>query len=110
MQLAFVYAPVDQLAPAVAFYRDTLGWSEAWREGDHTVAFAMPGTEVQLMVSVDDGPAGPMFLVDDVREHLTANPGIPFTTVPTDIPDGTIAITQDPAGNPIYLLDQASTG
>ena len=107
MQLTFIYAPVEDLAAAVAFYRDVLGFSEAWREGDTTVAFAIPGTEVQLMVSVDDAPGGPMYLVDDVAGHLAANPDLPVTMGPVEIPDGAIASMQDPGGNTIYLLDQS---
>ena len=43
-KVEFLYLPVPELAPALAFYRDKLGWTEGWREGDHTVSLAMPGS------------------------------------------------------------------
>jgi predicted enzyme related to lactoylglutathione lyase len=107
MRLAFHYAPVTELQPTLDFYRDALGWSEAWREGDHTVAFAIPDSDVQIMVSVDDAPAGPMYLVDDVEAWLAANAGIPVLAPRSEIPDGSVALLADPAGNPIYVFDQA---
>lgn len=44
MQLTFMYQSVDDLPAALAFYRDALGFQEAWREGDSTVAFELPGS------------------------------------------------------------------
>ena len=49
--VGFFYMPVPELAPALAFYRDTLGWTEGWREGDHTVTLEMPGVTAQLTSS-----------------------------------------------------------
>jgi len=106
MKLTFMYAPVSELAPALAFYRDTLGLAEAWREGDHTVAFALPDSDVQIMVSVDTDPAGPMFLVDDVAAYLAAHPDLTITVPHAEIPDGSVAGFTDPAGTTIYVLDQ----
>ena len=106
MKLTFMYAPTTDLASSLAFYRDTLGLEEAWREGEETVVLALPDTEVQLMVSVDDGPGGPIYLVDDVRAFLAEHPGI--DAEPMDIPDGTMASFTDPAGNSISVLDQKS--
>jgi predicted enzyme related to lactoylglutathione lyase len=107
VKLTFIYAPVKDLAPALTFYRDTLGWSEAWREGADTVAFKLPGTDLQIMVArVDDEPAGPMFQVDRVDEFL-ARPGLTVTMPPREIPDGTVAGIQDPSGNTLYVFDQA---
>jgi hypothetical protein len=58
VKLTFLYQSVDDLDAALAFYRDVLGLAEAWREGDTTVAFELPGSPVQLMVDVrpDDHP------------------------------------------------------
>ena len=50
MKLEFWYAPVTDLSAALALYRDTLGWEEAWREGELTASLVLPGTEVQLML------------------------------------------------------------
>ncbi len=104
MKLTFIYAPTTDLAASLTYYRDVLGLDEAWREGEETVVFALPDSDVQLMVSVDDGPGGPIYLVDDVRAFLAAHPAI--DTEPIDIPDGTMASFSDPAGNTISVLDQ----
>lgn len=108
MKLAFLYAPVSDLAAGAAFYRDVLGWDEAWREGDHTIAFATPDSEVQVMVSVDTDPAGPMYLVDSVDDYLATHPALAAATAVQDIPDGKVALLADPAGNAFYVLDQSA--
>jgi catechol 2,3-dioxygenase-like lactoylglutathione lyase family enzyme len=51
MKLRCICAPVPELATALPFYRDTLGFTEAWREGSDTVAFELPGGDVQVMVT-----------------------------------------------------------
>ena len=108
MKLTFVFAPVTDLTSALTFYRDTLGWSEAWREGDDTVAFALPDSGVQVMVSREvDQPVGPMYQVDSVADFLAGKPGLRVTVEPRDIPDGTVAGFQDPGGNTLYVFDQA---
>lgn len=105
MQLAFLYQPVPELEPALAFYRDELGLDEAWREGDDTVAFALPGGEVQFMVSTIQDPAGPMFLVDSVADWIAAHPEV--TVVKRfDIPGGSVASLTAVGGNAFYVLDQ----
>ena len=107
MKLAFVYAPVADLDQGAAFYRDTLGWSEAWRDGDDTVAFAIPGGDVQVMVSTTPQQAGPMYLVDRVADFLAAHPDLPVVVPVFAIPDGVVAGVTDPAGNVLYVFDQA---
>jgi predicted enzyme related to lactoylglutathione lyase len=109
MKLTFIYAPVAELAPSLAFYRDTLGWSEAWREGADTVAFQVPDTPgVQVMVTVrqDDQPPGPMYRVDSVAEFLAATPSLTVTMSPREIPGGVVAAIVDPAGNTLFVFDQ----
>lgn len=106
MKLTFIFAPVTDLASAIVHYRDTLGLEESWREGDHTVAFQLPDSDVQIMVSVDDGPAGPMYLVDDVAAFIAANPELEVAIPLSEIPDGSVAGFTDPAGNLMYVLDQ----
>lgn len=107
MKLTFVYAPVPELAPALAYYRDTLGLDEAWREGDDTVAFVLPDSDVQIMVSVDTDPAGPMYLVDDAAAWVAAHPELTPESEVIDIPDGAVVRYADPAGNAFYVFDQA---
>jgi predicted enzyme related to lactoylglutathione lyase len=106
MKLTFIYAPVADLNAAIAHYRDVLGLDESWREGDHTVAFQLPDTDVQIMVSVDEGAAGPMYLVDDVAAFIEAHPKLEVAIPHTEIPDGHRAGFVDPAGNLMYVLDQ----
>jgi len=48
---SFLILPVHDLKSALAFYRDQPGLLEAWREGERTVAFQLPNTEVQLLIS-----------------------------------------------------------
>jgi predicted enzyme related to lactoylglutathione lyase len=107
VKLTFIYAPADDLDRTVAFYRDTLGWVEAWRDGDDTVAFHIPGSEAQVMVSTTQQPAGLMLLVDRVDEFLRRTEGLVVTVEPFEIPDGTVAGFDDPSGNTIYVFDQA---
>ena len=107
MQLRFLYVPVADLASAIAFYRDELGWSEAWREGDDTVAFVVPDSPVQVMVSTDAGSAGPMYEVDDLEAYLAAHPSVSRRGVPFEIPDGHVIELEGPGGNAFHVFDQA---
>ena len=34
MKLVFLYHPVTNIKEAVSYYKETLGYEEAWREGD----------------------------------------------------------------------------
>ncbi|OSC40338.1 VOC family protein [Mycobacterium decipiens] len=110
--LGFLYLPVPELGSALAFYRDTLGWTEAWREGDHTVALALPGTEVQLMVDVDTeriGRPGPMLVVDDARAWIAKRSHeLAVWLEPIEIPGGWWAGFEDLHGNAVYVLDQST--
>lgn len=107
MKLTFIHTPVDDLQAALPFYRDVLGWSEAWREGEDTVAFALPGSDVQVMLVADtEDPPGPMYLVDSVDVFLASTRGLTVTMQPREIPDGVVAGLQDPAGNTLFVFDQ----
>jgi predicted enzyme related to lactoylglutathione lyase len=110
--LDFVYRPVPDLQTALAFYRDTLGWEEGWREGDGTATVKFPNSEVQLMLDVDaQGTAqpGPVLSVDDVRQWLADRGGtIKIGLEPAEIPGGWWAAVEDPFGNFLYVLDQST--
>ena len=108
MELRFIYVPVSELKPTLAFYRDALGWSEAWREGEDTVAFRVPDSPVQVMVAVvsTKEPAGPMYQVPNLAQFLAEHPQMPVVVAQRDIPDGHVIGVTDPAGNVIYLFDQ----
>jgi hypothetical protein len=51
----------------MSFYRDKLGLEESWREGEGTVGFKVPGTDIELMLDVYEEGApdttGPMFVI-----------------------------------------------
>jgi predicted enzyme related to lactoylglutathione lyase len=111
MKLLFLYHPVTDLQKALAFYRDELGWDEAWREGDTTIAMQVPGSELQVMLDVADSSAeGPalgssgFYEVDDVDAFLTAHSGITPVEGPTDLPPIRYASFRDPAGNAFRLF------
>jgi catechol 2,3-dioxygenase-like lactoylglutathione lyase family enzyme len=111
VQLAFSYVPTADMPAALTFYRDTLGFSEAWREGTQTVAFEIPGTDVQLMVDhvADAGRPGPVFLVDSLLDyHRQHADDLTWVEAPAEIPGGYWGVAADPAGNPIYVMDQST--
>ena len=76
MKLEFLFVPTSDLNASLALYRDGLGFTEVWREGDATVALALPGTDVQLMLDANDpdAPVGPLFVVDSVEAFHAARP------------------------------------
>jgi catechol 2,3-dioxygenase-like lactoylglutathione lyase family enzyme len=112
MQLLFSYLPAKDLPAALALYRDTLGLDELWREGDATVAFAVPGTDVALMVdgAAEDGwGPGPMFLVPSVVDFWAARgDALDVAIEPVEIPGGMISAFRDPGGNFVYVMDQST--
>lgn len=113
MNLTFAYLPVQNMAAALGFYRDLLGFQEAWREGATTVSLTLPGTEVQLMIDevVEPSSPGPAFLVDSVQDfYVERRSELAFTGNPEEIPGGYWAAFDDPAGNRIYVLDQSTAG
>jgi catechol 2,3-dioxygenase-like lactoylglutathione lyase family enzyme len=108
MQLAFLCHPVKNLKESLVFYREVLGFEEAWREGEHTVALKLPGTEVQLMIEDDDEgfSTGGIFIVDSVDEFYESNKEqLTFVKYPCDIPPGRYAIFQDSSENPMRIID-----
>src|SRR5918997_2133649 len=91
-QLAFLFLPVPDLQKALAFYRDTLGWKEAWREGDTTASLELPGVDTQLMLDAtpdDTLRPGPVLLVDDVRAYYEERKDeLRFVREIEDVPGG----------------------
>ena len=82
-----------------------------WREGDATVALALPGSEVQLMLDSHDPDAqmGPLFVVDSVEAFHASRPdGLVVIEAPGEIPGGFMATYQDPGGAILYVMDQAT--
>lgn len=110
MQLTFLYTPVTDLEAAAAFYRDELGWEEAWREGDSTIAFTAGEGQVQVMLDTDGWPAGPMFLVPDVDAWVAEHADLESRVPRTAIPGGAVAGFLDPAGNAFYVFEMVDEG
>ncbi|MDZ5472726.1 VOC family protein [Bacillus sp. 31A1R] len=110
MKLIFLFYPVKNLKESLAFYREKMGFEEAWREGEHTAALYLPGTDVRLMledeVENEGLPAGGVFLVDSVNRYYEENQNeLNFIKQPVDIPPGRFAIFKDNSGNVIRILD-----
>lgn len=111
MKLEFLFVPTSDMKASLALYRDSLGFTELWREGDATVALALPGTEVQLMLDAHDpeAPVGPLFIVDSVETFHTGRPeALAVVEAPSEIPGGFLATYQDPGGASIYVMDQST--
>lgn len=109
MRIHYLYHPVSDLEASVAFYRDVLGWDEAWRMGEVTAAMAIPHSELTVMLdAVDDenGPSG-FFEVDDVDAFYAENRDrIDFESPPADVPPVRYLAFRDPGGNLIRLFSQ----
>lgn len=110
MKLTYLYVAVDDIVAALPFYRDTMGLDEAWREGEGTVAFVLPGTDVQLMLDrrVDDGAqwaSGPMYLVDDLDAWVADHPDVPRLGEPVTAPQVRILAFTDPGGNAFHVFE-----
>lgn len=111
MKLEFLVIPTTDLAASLSFYRDGLGCTEVWREGESTVALTMPGTEVQIMLDATDptAPVGPLFVVDDLAAfHAGRAPSLAELAAPSEIPGGFLATYQDPGGAVIHVMDQST--
>jgi catechol 2,3-dioxygenase-like lactoylglutathione lyase family enzyme len=111
VKLEFLFVPTSDLNASLALYRDSLGFTEVWREGDTTVALSLPGADVQVMLDANDptAPVGPLFVVDSV-EAFHAGPAASLTVLqePGEIPGGFLATYQDPGGATIYVMDQST--
>lgn len=79
MKLEFLFVPTSDLAASLRVYRDVLGFTELWREGETTVALAQPGSDVQIMLDANEpeAPVTPLFVVDSAREFHALGAGRP---------------------------------
>ena len=109
MKLEFLYAPVARIDEALALYRDGLGLTEAWREGENTVALTLPDSDVKLMLDAEAPAAkpGPLFVVDSVAAFRSEHPG-PAYEENLEIPGGWLTSFSDPWENVVYLMDQST--
>jgi catechol 2,3-dioxygenase-like lactoylglutathione lyase family enzyme len=111
MKLEFLLVPTSDLTASLALYRDTLGFTEVWREGDATVALTLPGTDVQVMLDANDpaAPVGPLFVVESVEAFHSARPdALAVVSEPAEIPGGYLATYRDAGGAVIYVMDQTT--
>lgn len=111
MKLEFLFIPTSDLTASLTLYRDTLGFTELWREGEATVALALPGSDVQLMLDANDpeAPVGPLFVVESVEAFHASRPeSLIVVEGPSEIPGGFLATYQDPGGSTIYVMDQST--
>jgi catechol 2,3-dioxygenase-like lactoylglutathione lyase family enzyme len=111
VKLEFLFVSTSDLNASLALYRDGLGFTEVWREGDETVALALPGTEVQLMLDAHDpdAPIGPVFVVDSLAAfHGTRPETLAVVEEPSEIPGGFNATYREPGGATIYVMDQST--
>jgi hypothetical protein len=109
MKLEFLYAPVQKIDEALAVYRDGLGLSEAWREGENTVTLNLPDSDVKLMLDAEAPAAkpGPLFVVDSVVTFQAEHPTLSYEDN-LEIPGGWLTSFTDPWGNVVYLMDQST--
>ncbi|MGD9694266.1 MAG: VOC family protein [Thermoleophilia bacterium] len=111
MKLEFLLVPTSDLGASLAVYRDGLGFTEMWREGDATVALALPGTDVQIMLDANDpeAPPGPLFVVDSVEAFHAARPeALAVVGEVSEIPGGFMAAYREPGGATVYVIDQST--
>ena len=111
MKLEFLLVPTSDLNASLALYRDTLGFTEVWREGEATVALTLPNSDVQVMLDANDpeAPVGPLFVVDSVKAFHAARPEtLAVVEEPSEIPGGFLATYQEPGGATIYVMDQST--
>jgi len=113
MELTYLYHPVKDIAKAVAFYRDVLGWDEAWRMGDDTAAMQIPNSAVMVMLAIDADPSARssgFFGIDDLDAFYRDNRDrIEFIEEPQDLPPIRYASFRDPDNNLIRLYTDKST-
>lgn len=109
MRLTFHFQPVADLHAALQHYLD-LGWDEAWREGENTIALQMPGVETQLMLddAPDWGGAGPMYMVDDLLPWLELHADLNVGPV-SEIPGGRVVEVTAP-GHSYYVFSMDDMG
>jgi catechol 2,3-dioxygenase-like lactoylglutathione lyase family enzyme len=107
---SFIILPVHNLKSTLTFYRDQLGLLEAWREGEDTVAFHLPNTDILLLLEAGSSlTAGPGFIIASVDEFYNAHQGeFNFLSAPVDIRPGRLVIAKDPAGNTLQFLSLRS--
>jgi predicted enzyme related to lactoylglutathione lyase len=106
MKPAFILIPTDDLEAGAAFYAGVLQLEEAWRESGDTIAYVLPDSDVQLMVTTSPGEQGPMYQVDSVSDWMSAHGDLEVVVPLEEIPGGAVVGYTDPMGNAFYVFDQ----
>ena len=105
-ELRFLYLPVADLAVAAAFYTETLGFQEAWRDGDLSIGLQMPEGGSQVMLSTSGKAAGPMYLVESLDQWVAEHPTVQAVTERDTAGTGHVLGCEDLDGNMFYIFDQ----
>ncbi|WP_034483495.1 VOC family protein [Actinomadura oligospora] len=107
-RLGTVLYPAQDVEQAVAFYRDELGLTLKFQDGDRFAAFEGGGTTFAIAGPEEDvtgGAPAASFKVEDVAatvERLTAA-GATLVRGPEEGPHEIRAVLRDPAGSPLVL-------
>ncbi len=102
-----ITVPVPDLDSGLAFYRDALGHRLLWRNnevGQAAVALPEADTELVLTTGQNYAPGWLVASADEAAEAIRCAGGR-IVTQPCDIPVGRLAVTADPFGNVLVLLD-----
>lgn len=102
---------VDEIEPALAFYRDIMGLVPHWREGNMAgLDFpSTPGTELVLHTDPDISAVDVNYAVEDVEAALPTlvEAGCRVVAGPFPIAIGNCAVITDPFGNSLTLVDMS---
>ncbi|GAB2807994.1 VOC family protein [Actinocorallia aurea] len=102
-----VMYPAKDLAAAVAFYRDGLGLTVKFADGDRFAALDGGGTTFALVGAEEDlaGAVAASFKVEDVPATVArlTSAGAELVRGPEEGPHEVRALLRDPAGNPFVV-------
>ncbi len=99
--------PVPDLDQGIRFYGDRLGHALLWRHdalGQAGLRIPDSDTEIVLTTELDYAPNWLVTSVPDAVRSVVAAGG-QVLVGPTPIPVGTVAVVEDPFGNPLTLVD-----
>ncbi len=98
---------VVDLDAAIAFYRDKLGHTLIWRDGE-AAGLALPETDAEIVLHCHIGPETDILVRDaDQAYRAFLDAGGQSVEPPFDIAIGRCARVRDPFGNVIVMLDQS---
>ena len=98
---------VPDLDAGLDFYSDTLGHELRWRnDAIGQAGLRLPDSDTEIVLTTEHGYE-PNWLVEsaDRAADEMANAGGTIVVEPFDIPVGRVAVTSDPFGNVLVLVD-----